>query len=209
MQVSVELDIAGELRRATRRMASRWCRASARSATAKTSARPAASRQARSRAPPCPTGGSARCARAPSMSRPTDRIGRSPARRNPSTSAGDGSADQSAATAWCDRPERDRGRRAAAGARGRVLFVSRLSLIALIKVPFRVPKQAAPSSVSAFRATNFARFLGKKVVRRPLFYSRPESALTLLCHIKDGDRAATQQDRTWFNHAHNKNRRRR
>jgi hypothetical protein len=51
-----------------------------------------------------------------------------------------------------------------------------------MKVPLRAGMQAGKvpqSSVSAFHVTYSARLVGKKVVRSPSFYSRPESTRSL------------------------------
>jgi hypothetical protein len=65
--------------------------------------------------------------------------------------------------------------------------------MAAIKVPLRVPMQAAKVPSVLFKSRFFARFLGKKVARTPFFYSRPDSIGSLsLTQVNDGGHAAAQ-----------------
>ena len=93
---------------------SRSSRASARIATACTSARGRGGWKARSRARACPMDGSARCGQVSSKTRPRAQSGRPPRRRRPSRSADGGSGVRAAGKGCSDRAQSVRDRRRAA-----------------------------------------------------------------------------------------------
>lgn len=92
------------------RIASRWCRASARSATADTIVRAAAALSVRSRARRFQRAGSAKGGPTSSSRRPINQNGRSPDRHNRSKSANGGNASRPAVIACSDRPSPGRAR---------------------------------------------------------------------------------------------------
>ena len=86
MQVSVELDIAGESNGATSPGAGHWDGASGRTARAETSAPRQAAARGQNPSLTSPTDGSAGCAQVPSTTPPRGRSVRSPRQRSPSRS---------------------------------------------------------------------------------------------------------------------------
>jgi hypothetical protein len=94
----------------SRTVMARWRRASGRTATADTSARPPVLSAARCQFQTCPTVGSAIAAPASSSRHPTGRNARSPRRHRPSRSADAGSYIRPAATACAGRSRSPRAR---------------------------------------------------------------------------------------------------